>query len=151
MDSQAWSPFCPPFLIGKTPASMTSEFQRAEQLLIKGQASMNPFSVQFSSVLSNSMQPHGLKNSRLPCPSPTLGACSNSCPSNYLILCRSLLPLPSIFPGIRVFSNESVLCIRWPNYWSFIFSPSSEYLELISFRMDWFDLLAVQGTLKSLL
>ena len=74
-------------------------------------------------------------------------------PSNHLILCRPLLLLPSIFPSIRVFSNESVLRIRWPKYWSFSFSinPSNEYLGLISFRTDWFDLLAVQGTLKSLL
>ena len=74
-------------------------------------------------------------------------------PSNHLILCRPLLLLPSIFSSIRVFSNESVLHIRWPKYWSFSFniSPSNEYLGLISFRMDWLDLLAVQGTLKSLL
>ena len=74
-------------------------------------------------------------------------------PSNRLILCRPLLLLPSIFPCIRVFSNESVLHIRWPKYWHFSFSisPSSEYSGLISFRMDWLDLLAVQGTLKSLL
>ena len=73
-------------------------------------------------------------------------------PSNHLILCRPLL-LPSIFPSIWVFSNESVLCIKWPKYWSFSFniSPSNEYSGLISFRMDWLDLLAVQGTLKSLL
>ena len=73
-------------------------------------------------------------------------------PSNHLILCRPLL-LPSVFPSIRVFSNESALCIRWPKYWSFSFSinPSKEYSRLISFRMDWLDLLAVQGTLKSLL
>ena len=73
-------------------------------------------------------------------------------PSSYLILCCPLLP-PSIFPSIRVFSNESVLCIRWPKFWSFSFSisPSSEYSGLISFRMDWFALLAVQRTLKSLL
>ena len=73
-------------------------------------------------------------------------------PSNHLILCRPLL-LSSIFPSIRVFSNESTLCIRWPGYWSFSFniSPSIEYSGLISFRMDWFDLFAVQGTLKSLL
>ena len=72
-------------------------------------------------------------------------------PSNHLILCCPLLLLPSIFPSIRVFSNESVLCIRWPKYWSFSFSisPSNEYSGLISFRMDWLDLLAVQGTLKS--
>ena len=74
-------------------------------------------------------------------------------PSNHLILCRPLLVLPSIFPSIRVFSNESVLLIRWPKYWSFSFSisPSNEYSGLISFRMDCLDLLAVQGTFKSLL
>src|SRR5574337_589837 len=74
-------------------------------------------------------------------------------PSNHLILCHLLLFLPSIFPSIRVFSNVSVLRIRWPKYWSFSFSisPSNEYSGLISFRMDWLDLLAVQGTLKSLL
>ena len=74
-------------------------------------------------------------------------------PSNHLILCRPLLLSPSIFPSIRVFSNDSVLHIRWPKYWSFSFSisPSNEYSGLISFRTDWLDLLAVQGTLKSLL
>ena len=74
-------------------------------------------------------------------------------PSNHLILCCSLLLLPSLFPSIEVFSRESALHIRWPKYWSFSFSihPSNEYLGLISFRIDWFDLLAVQGTLKSLL
>jgi len=74
-------------------------------------------------------------------------------PSNHFIICHPLLLLPSIFPGIRVFYNESVLSIRWPKYWSFSFSisPSDEYSGLISFRMDWLDLLAVQGTLKSLL
>ena len=79
-------------------------------------------------------------------------------PSNHLILCCPLLLLPSIFPSIRVFSNESALCIRWPKYWSFNFSispsnehPSNEYPGLISFRMDWLDLLAIQGSLKSLL
>ena len=74
-------------------------------------------------------------------------------PSNHLILCHPLLLLPSIFPSIRVFANESVLHMRWPNYWSFSFniSPSNEHSGLISFRMDWLDLLAVQGTLKSLL
>ena len=74
-------------------------------------------------------------------------------PSKHLILCRPLLLLPSIFPSIRVFSNESVLCIRWLKYWSFSFSisPSNEYSGLISFRMDWLDLLEVQGALKSLL
>ena len=72
-------------------------------------------------------------------------------PSNRLILCRPLLLLSSIFPGLRVFSIESFLRIRWPEYWSFSFSPSNEYSGLISFRIDWLDLLAVQGTLKSLL
>ena len=72
-------------------------------------------------------------------------------PSNHLILCCPLLVTPSLFPSIRVFSNESGLCIRWPKCWSFSISPSNEYSGLISFRMDWLDLLAVQGTLKSLL
>ena len=74
-------------------------------------------------------------------------------PSSHLLLCHPFLLLPSIFPSIRVFANESALRIRWPKYWSFIFniSPSNEYSGLISFRMDWLDLLAVQGTLKSLL
>ena len=74
-------------------------------------------------------------------------------PSNHLILCHPLSLLPLIFPSIRDFSNESALCIRWPNYWRFSFSisPSNEYSGLIFFRIDWFDLLAVQGTLKSLL
>ena len=74
-------------------------------------------------------------------------------PSNHLILCRPLLLSPSIFPSIRVFSNESVLCIRWPKYWNFSFniSPSNEHSGLVSFRMHWLDLLTVQGTLKSLL
>ena len=93
-------------------------------------------------------------------PSPTPGAYSNSCPSsqsvmpsNHLILCHLLLLLPSIFSSIRVFSSESVLHIRWSKYWSFSFSisPSNEYSGLISFRMDWLGLLAVQGTPKSLL
>ena len=86
------------------------------------------------------------------------GACLNLCPLSQwchptISSCHPLLLLPSIFPSIRVFSNESVLCIRWPKYWSFSFniSPSNEHSGLISFRMDWLDLLAVQGTLKSLL
>ena len=72
-------------------------------------------------------------------------------PSNHLILCQPLFFLPPIFPSIRVFSNKLALCIRWPKYWSFSISPSNEYSRLISFSIDWFDLLAVQGTLKSLL
>ena len=90
-----------------------------------------------------------ITNSRsLPKPMPI----ESVIPSNHLILCRPLLLLPSIFPSIRVFSNESALCIRWPNYWSFSFkiSPSNEHRRVISFRMDWLDLFAVQGTLKSL-
>ena len=84
---------------------------------------------------------------------PKLMSMESVKPSNHLILCHPLLLPPSIFPSIRVFSNESVLCIRWPKYWSFNFSisPSDEHSGLISFRIDWFDLLAVQGTLKSLL
>ena len=84
---------------------------------------------------------------------PKLMSIESVMPSNHLILCHPLLLLPSIFPSIRVFSNESALFIRWPQYWSFSFniSPSNEYSGLISFRMDWLDLLVVQGTLKSLL
>ena len=115
-------------------------------------------SVQFShSVVSDSLQTDGLQHTRLPCTSPTPGAYSNSCPLSRWchpsILCPPLLLPPSIIPSIRVFSNESVLCISWLKYWSFSFSfsPSNEYSGLISFRMDWLDLLAVQGTLKSLL
>ena len=116
-------------------------------------------SVQFScSVLSDSLQPHELQHTRPPCPSPTPGVHSNSCPSSRrchpaISSCRPLLLLPPIPPSIRVFSNESTLCMRWPKYWSFSFSiiPSKEHPGLISFRMDWLDLLAVQGTLKSLL
>ena len=105
---------------------------------------------------SDSLWPHGRQNARLPCPSPSPGACSMSIesvmPSNHLILCHPLL-LTSIFPSISVFSDELALRIRWPKYWSFNFSisPSNEYSGLISFRMDWYNLLAVQGTLKSLL
>ena len=91
-----------------------------------------------------------ITNSRSP-PKPM--SIESVMPSNHLILCRPLLLLPSVFPSIRGFSNKSALLIRWPEYWSFSFniSPSNEYLGLISFRMDWLDLLAVQGTLKSLL
>ena len=113
---------------------------------------------QFScSVVSNSLWPHGLQHSRPPCPSPTPGVYSDSYPlsrwsSSHLIICHPPL-LPSVFPSIRVFSNESILCIRWPKYGSFSFSisTSNEYLRLISLRLDWLDPLAVQGTLKSLL
>ena len=103
------------------------------------------YSVQFSrSVMSYSLQPYGLQDARLPCPSPVSGACSNSCLSSWwchpTILCCHLLLLPSIFPSIKVFSNESVLCISWPKYWSFNFniSPSNEYSGLISLRLTGF-------------
>ena len=109
------------------------------------------------SVVFDSLRPHGLQHTRPPCPSPTPVAYSNSMsiesvmPSYHLILCRPLLLLPSIFPSIRIFSNELALRIRWPKYWSFSISPFSKYSGLISFRIDWFDLLAVQGSLKSLI
>ena len=108
--------------------------------------------------MSNSLQPHGLQHTRLPCPSPTPRADSNWCPLSQwchptISSCPPLLLPPSIFPSIRVFTNESVLPIRWPKYWSFSFkiSPSKGYSVPISFRIEWFDLLAVQGILKSLL
>ena len=104
------------------------------------------------SVLSNSAT-HGLQHVRLLWKSPTPGAYSNSCPSHWWChttissSCCPLLLLPSIFPSIRVFSNESVFHIRWSKYWSFSISPSNEYSGLISFRIDWLDLFAVQETL----
>ena len=112
--------------------------------------------VQFSrSVMSNSLRPHGLQHARLSCPITNsrsllkFMSIESVMPSNHFILCLPLLLLTSIFLSIRVFSNKLVLCIRWLNYWSFSFSisPSNEYSGLISFRMDWLDLLAVQGTL----
>ena len=116
-------------------------------------------SVQFScSVVSNSFRLHESQHARPPCPSPSPRVHSNLSiksvmPSSHLILCRPLLLLPPIPPSIRVFSNESTLHMRWPKYWSFSFSiiPSKEHPGLISFMMDWLDLLAAQGTLKSLL
>ena len=115
--------------------------------------------VQFShSGMSDSFWPHGLQHGRLPCPSPASRDYSNSCPLSQLChptisSCHPLLLPPSIFPSIRVFSNESLLRIWWPKYWSFSFSisPSNEYSGLITFRIDWFYLFAVQGTLKGLL
>ena len=131
--------------------------------------------------MSYSLRRPGLQHASAPCPSRSLGVCSSSCPlsrwcyptspslcssnkpkfmssesvilSNHLILCPSLLLLPSMFPSTKVFSNELALWIRWPKYWSFDFniSPSNEYSGLISFRMDWLDLRAFQGTLKSFL
>ena len=109
-------------------------------------------------VTSDSLQPNGLQHARLPCPSLPPGVCSklmsieSMMPSHHLIPCCSFLLLPSILPSIRVFSNELTLCIRWPKYWSISFSisPSNEYSGFISLKIDWFDLLAAQGTLKSL-
>ena len=108
--------------------------------------------------MSNFLWPHGLQHARPPCPSQLLEftqtlSIESVIPPNHLTLCWPLLLTPSIFPSIRVVWNKSVLHIRWPKCWSFSFSisPSNEYSGLISFRMDWLDLLAVQGTLKSLL
>ena len=116
-------------------------------------------SVQFScSVVSDSLRPHESQHARPPCPSripssPKPMSIESVMPSSHLILCHPLLLLPPIPASIRVFSDESGLHIRWPQYWSFSFSisPSNEHPGLVSFRMDWLDLLAVQGTLKSLL
>ena len=111
--------------------------------------------------MSDSLRPHKSQHARPPCPSPTLRVDTYTklmyiklvMPSSHLILCHPLLLLPPIPPSTMVFSNESTLHMRWPKYWSFSLSisPSSEYSGLVSFRMDWLDLLAVQGTLKSLL
>ena len=108
--------------------------------------------------MSDSLQPHVLQYFRLPCPSLSLSllrlmSIESMMPSNHLILCCPLLLLPSVFPSIRVFSSESALGIRWTKYWNFSFrvNTSHEYSELISFKIDWFDLLAVQRTLKRLL
>ena len=123
-------------------------------------AGLQSFRVQFiRSVLSDSGDPMDCSTPGLPVHFANfrsllkLMSIESVMPSNHLILCHPLLLLLLIFPSIRVFSNESVLCIRWPKDWSFSFSisPSNEYSRLISFRMDWLDLLAVQGTLKSLL
>ena len=117
-------------------------------------------SVQFShSVVSDSLWPHGLQHARPPCPSQTPGVYSNSCPSSHWchpIISSSVIPFSShlqSFPASGSFQMSQFFCIRWPKYWSFSFniSPSNEHLGLICFRMDWLDLLAVQGTLKNLL
>ena len=120
---------------------------------------MNNFCCYCCSVANfDSLQPHGLQHARLPClslcarVSSKLMSIELVMPSNHLILCHPLLLLPSIFPSIRVFSNESAFLIKWQKYWSFSFSisPSKEYSGLISFRVDWFDLLAAQRTLNSI-
>ena len=107
--------------------------------------------------MSDSLQPHELQHARLPCPSLItlsllkLMSIDSLMLSNHLIICHPLLLFPSIFPSIRVFSKKFSLSIRWSIYWSFSISPSNDYSGSISFRMDWFDLLEVKGTLKSLL
>ena len=144
-------------LVGWLKIGSLEVWTRSQVFYFKPKSNMS--SVQFShSVVSDSLQPHRLQHTRLPCPSPTPGVCSNLCPLSqwcHPTISSSviLLFLHSIFPSIRVFSDESVLHIKWPKYWSFSFniSPSNEYSGLISFRVDWLDLHAVQGTLKSLL
>ena len=120
------------------------------------QCSQDFHSVQFSRSVSDSLQRNELQHTRFPSASPTPGVAQTHIHRvgdaiHRLVLCHPLLLLPSIFPSIRVFSNESVLHNRWQKYWSFSFSisPSNEYSRLISFRIDWFDLFVVQGTLKS--
>ena len=142
-------------------SSKLNFFSVKDTFKIKRKATDRGFSsVHFSrSVVSDSLQTHESQHARPPCPSSTPGVHSDFMsiesvmPSSHLILCHPLLLLPPISPSIRVFSNESTLPMRWPKYWSFRFSiiPSKELPGLISFRMDWLDLLAVQGTLKSLL
>ena len=128
--------------------------------MVQKQTKRRISAVQFSrSVVSYSLRPHEPQHTRPPCPSPSPGVHSDSMfiesvmPSSHLILCRPLLLLPPILPSIRVFSNESTLCMRWPKSWGFSFSiiPSKEHPGLISFRMDWLDFFAVQGALRSLL
>ena len=130
------------------------EWERLEISSRKSEIARKHFMrVQFSrSVVSNSLWPHEPRHTRPPGPSPTPCPLSRWCHPT-ISSCHPFLLLPSIFPSIRVFSNESALAIRWPNYWSFSFnfSPTNEHPGLISFRMDWLDLLAVQRTLKSLL
>ena len=143
------------------PWILKGEYIPPVRLLIRNKDRPVPFKINFkskyqlSSVVSDSLRPHGaahqaslsITNSWSLLKLISIGPVM---PFNHLILCHPLLP-PSTFPGIRVFSIKSVLCIRWPKYWSFSICPSNEYSGLISFRMDWLDLPAVQGTLKSFL
>jgi len=145
------------FLTRKAITKLDSILKSRDITLFREVSLVN--SVQFSCwVVSDSLRPHGLQHFRPPCPSPTpeftqthVYQVSDAIQPSHPLL--SLLLLPSVFPSIRIFSNESALCIRWPKHWSFSFSISSsnEYSGLLSFRMDWFDLVAVQGTLRSLL
>ena len=146
-------------LVPPNHSGAKGKYHLLSSYLVQGAApASSHWSVQFShSVVSNSLQPHELQHTRLPITNYQsllkLMSIKSVMPSNHLILCCPLLLPPSIFPSIRVFSNESALRIRWPKYWSFSFSisPSNEYSGLISFRIDWSDLLAVQETLKNLL
>ena len=172
LSSPSWKAYCCP-LWG--PASLESLENQAGEVHICGwwvffsvyrsqslpcTLCRNEISHQFSrSVVSNSLQPHEPQHARPPCPSPSPGVHPNPCPSSrwcYPTISSSVVPFsscPQSLPSIRVFSYESTLRMRWPKYWSFSFniSPTNEHPGLISFRMDWLDLLAVQGTLKSLL
>ena len=141
-------------------SQVLSPLQKVTQYyLLRKENVSKSFSVQFScSVMSDSLWPHGLQHTRLPCLSPSPRACSNSCPLSWWChptISHSVVPFSSCLQSLLAsdFSGESVLCIRWPKYWSFSFSisPHNEYSGLISFKIDWFDLLAVQGILKSLL
>ena len=128
-----WTLFCPIGLFILVPIVVQS--------LICVQLFVTPWTAECQASLSFATSQSLLK----------LTSIESQMPSNHLVLCHPFLLLPSIFPSIRVFSDESVLHITWPKYWSFSFSPSKEYSGLISFMIDWFDLLPVQGTLKSLL
>ena len=152
------------FLLEDTMANICTLLLKPPWALRQERRLLEPFisSVKFSSVAQSclTLQTHGLQHTRPLCPSPTNSwslfkhmSIESVMPSSHLILCRPLLLPPSILPSIRVFSNESVLHIIWPKYWSFSFSisPSNEYSGLISFKMDWLDLHVIQGTLKSLL
>ena len=141
---------------------MTRNILLGKVILLKKWVEINQASVQFSrSVMSNSLRPHELQHARPPCPSPTPEVHPDSCVSSQWchpaisssVILFSSCPLPPISPSIRGFSNESTLLMRWPKYWSFSLSisPSNEHPGLVAFRMDWLDLLAVQGTHKSLL
>ena len=142
---------------GLSSPRFIKQFHKAMHIAIS--LSVQFSSIQFNcSVVSDCLWPHGLQHASLPCPLPTPGVYSNLCPLSpwcHPTISSSVIPSPPAFnlSQHQVFSNESVLCIRWPKYWSFSFniSPFSEHPRLISFRMDWLDLLAVQGTLKSLL
>ena len=128
-------------LIKETPESLLTPLPCVVQLLGHVQIFVTPWTAARQDSLLFTVSQSLLK----------LMSIESVMPSNCLILCHPLLLLPSIFPSIKVFSNESALCNRWPKYWSFNISPLNEYSGLISFRIDWFDLLAVQGILKSLL